>query len=142
MGTPHGSAIKLLVLLLLCFNVLCSVFLSGLTFKLKLLLILQLLHELKSVLVTEGVDVLLLQLTHLDCLLHLPLLYQLRIQIDLALTLYEPSHVLLYKWLLYDIHDLGPLGLVLDQKHVDKVFHAIAVCLRYWLLLVLDDLEH
>ena len=50
--------------------------------------------------------------------------------------------MLLDEWLLYNIHDLWPLGLILDQKHIDKVLHAFAVCLWYWLLLVLDDLEH
>jgi hypothetical protein len=83
-----------------------------------------------------------LEIIDLDSLLDLPLLAELGVEIDLALTGDKSGHVLLHEWLLNDLDDPGSCFLILDQKHVYQIFHPLAVGVRNRLLLVLHNLKN
>ena len=50
--------------------------------------------------------------------------------------------MLLHERLLYDLNDTRSRFFILDQKHINKIFHSLTVCVRYWLLFILHDFEN
>lgn len=119
MRTLERASIKLLVMHLLCLNILFSLLLGRKTLKLKLLLILHLLHQFDSILTTQGIDILLLKFINFNSLFDLPLLSQLWIQVIFTLTGYKSCHVLLHEGLLDDFDDTGSCFVIFNQKHID-----------------------
>ena len=49
--------------------------------------------------------------------------------------------MLFHERLLNDLKDPWPSDLILNEQHVDKVFHALTIVVRNWLLFVLDNLK-
>ena len=127
---------------LLGIHILLIILLGCLAFQFEFLLILLLLHQLHFILIAQGINILLFELIHFNSLFNLPLLTKLWVEIDLALTCDESSHVLLNKRLLDNFYNSGSGFFIFDQKHIDEVFHPLTVRIRYGFLLILYNFKN